>query len=148
MKISESTKRIQRAFSLAKKAALRSTYGNIKHGALLFSAGRVLQTSYNKINYSSFGMRFRGPYTGVATAHAEIGAVFGISRNLTGGADVFVARVGKNGSFKLSKPCDMCTQILKFVGIKRVFYTIQEDEFAILNLRKSDHVTKPILACG
>ena len=148
MKISESSKRIQRAFRLAKKSALKSTYGKIRHGAVLYSAGRALKESCNKINFSSFGTRFRSPHRGIATTHAEIGAILGMPKELTSGADIFVVRLGKNGEFKLSKPCDMCFKALRFVGIKRVFYTVEENEFEILNLRKHEDVGIPIHACG
>jgi tRNA(Arg) A34 adenosine deaminase TadA len=37
---------------------------------------------------------------------------------------VYVARVGKKGNLKLSKPCSMCYSAMKHVGIKKVVYTI------------------------
>ena len=50
--------------------------------------------------------------------------ILGIDRRKTAGSDVYVARVGKRGDFKMSKPCPMCESALRHVGIRRVIYTI------------------------
>jgi len=49
-----------------------------------------------------------------------------VGRNKTEGADVYVARIGKKGDFKMSKPCPMCESALRYVGVKRVIYTIDD----------------------
>ena len=56
--------------------------------------------------------------------HAELGAILGMDRKITEGATVYVARVGRKGNLKLSKPCSMCYSAMKHVGIKKVVYTI------------------------
>ena len=38
-----------------------------------------------------------------------------------------VARIGKNGDYRLSKPCPMCYAVMKHVGVKRVVYTINNN---------------------
>ena len=43
---------------LAKKVALRGTYGGFKHGALLLRGGKVINSSCNKNNHCAFGSRF------------------------------------------------------------------------------------------
>ena len=137
MVIPDPSKKTKRYFEIAKKAAENSTYGNIRHGAILVKGGRILNISFNKENFSSFGSRFRKPDTGNATVHAEIGAVSGIPRKHTYGADLYVVRVGKNGQFQMSKPCDMCRSVLRHVGIKRVFYTSIDGKFKVLKVRES-----------
>ena len=57
----ERSKKIDRCFSLARNMAYNSPYGKIRHGALLIKGGSVLNASFNKENYSSFGRRFRSP---------------------------------------------------------------------------------------
>jgi tRNA(Arg) A34 adenosine deaminase TadA len=37
-------------------------------------------------------------------------------------------RINKQGKFRLSKPCEMCHNILKFCGVKKVVYTYSENE--------------------
>ena len=133
-RIVEKTKKISRLFSLAKNVAFNSPYGKIKHGALLVKGGSVLNASFNKENYSSFGHRFRSPHKGHATVHAEIGCILGIARDVTTGADVYVCRVNKNGEFRNSKPCSMCHEALRHVGVKRVYYTTSDNTFEMYKL--------------
>jgi deoxycytidylate deaminase len=136
MVIPDSSKKTRRYFEIARKCACNSTYGSIRHGAVLIKSGRIISISFNKENFSSFGSRFRKPESGNATVHAEIGAILGVSRKHTSGANMYVVRVGKKGNFQMSKPCDMCQQALRFVGVKKVFYTSRSGEFEMLKLNR------------
>ena len=49
------TKKINRFFSLAKNVASNSSYGKIRHGALLIKGGSIINACCNKDSYSSFG---------------------------------------------------------------------------------------------
>jgi tRNA(Arg) A34 adenosine deaminase TadA len=108
---------------LAKRMAHQSTYPDYRHGAVLVK-GSIRNVSFNKNNYCAFGSRFQREHQGRTTLHAELGAILGMDREITDGATVYVARVGKKGDYKLSKPCAMCHEALKHVGVKRVVYTI------------------------
>ena len=44
---------------------------------------------------------------------------------------LYVARVGKDGGFRLSKPCSMCHAAMTYVGIKRVYWTIDDNSCAM-----------------
>jgi tRNA(Arg) A34 adenosine deaminase TadA len=118
--------RNSRYFRLASKVALCSAQEDYRHGAILVKGGSVINTSCNKQSFSSFGSRFRASDLGIATLHAEIGAILGVDRNKTEGATVYVCRVGKDGGYRLSKPCSMCHAAMKYVGIRRVIWTIDE----------------------
>jgi len=122
-KIHEYTGRVGRYLEHAKKIALQSGE-DYRHGAVLVKGGSVINTSMNKNSYCSFGMRFRKKDKGLATVHAELGAILGVDRKLTYGATVYVARIGKQEDYKLSKPCSMCKAAMQHVGIKRVVFTI------------------------
>ena len=125
----------KRYMELAKRLAEQSEYGKFKHGAVLVQGGSVLNCSYNKDNYNSFGSRFRDINEGRATLHAELGCILGIPRTKTSGATVYVARVNKQGAEKISKPCNMCQNALKHVGVKRVIYTTnKEGEHEVMKL--------------
>ena len=128
------TKKLQRYFELARNMAHNSPYGKIRHGALLAKGGSILNASFNKENFSSFGARFRTHDRGHATVHAEIGAILGMSRSSTTGSDVYVCRINKDGEFRYSKPCSMCHEAMKHVGIKRVYYTTNEDTIEMYKL--------------
>lgn len=128
MLISETSRKTQRYLDLAKRMALQSDYGKIRHGAVLVKGGSVINASFNKPNYSSFASRFREATRGPATHHAEVGCILGIDKTITEGTTVYVVRINKHGDFKLSKPCEMCHNILKFCGVKKVIYTCNENE--------------------
>lgn len=128
------SKKIGRLFGTAKSVAHESPYGKIRHGALLVKGGSVINSSYNKENYSSFGKRFRSPTRGHATVHAELGAILGLSRGVTAGADVYVCRINRGGEFRNSKPCAMCHLALKHVGVKRVYYTTSDNTVEMYKL--------------
>jgi tRNA(Arg) A34 adenosine deaminase TadA len=126
--ITTTSRKTRRYFELARNLALKSSYGKIKHGAILVKGGNVFSGSPNKENYNAFGSRFRHPDRGPATLHAELGCILGMSRNVTQGATVYVARVSTTGEFRMSKPCEMCHAALKHVGIRRVIYTKNSEE--------------------
>tara|TARA_R110000824_G_scaffold12623_10_gene55379 strand:+ start:32438 stop:32803 length:366 start_codon:yes stop_codon:yes gene_type:complete len=113
---------------LAKKIALQGTYGGFKHGAILLRGGKIINTSCNKNNHCAFGSRFRQRDEGTPTLHAEIGCILNLDRSTTAGATMLVVRVGKTGEYRMSKPCSMCREVLKHVGIKKVYYTDKNGE--------------------
>jgi deoxycytidylate deaminase len=113
----------RRYMELARRVAHQSEFPDYRHGAILVK-GSIRNTSFNKDNYCAFGSRFQKEHAGKTTLHAELGAIIGMDRHITDGATLYVARVGREGDYKLSKPCSMCHQALKHVGVKRVVYTI------------------------
>ena len=130
----QKTNRTQRFLGLAKNMAWQSTYGKLKHGAVLVKGGSVINTCYNKDKFCSFGAKFRDSNRSHATIHAELGCILGISRNVTTGADIYVCRVNRKGEFRNSKPCAMCHEALKHVGVKRVYYTGEEGTIEMYKL--------------
>lgn len=119
------SKRNKRFVEIAKKVAEKSSY-KTRHGAVLVKGGSVINFSHNCIDYCAFGNRFRKD-PGPATIHAELGAILGIDKSQTNGATLYVVRLDKNGKMKLSKPCEMCYNALRFVGVKKVIYSIDEN---------------------
>ena len=120
--------RIKRHLELARRVAHQSIFDGPRHGAVLARGSSVINVSENKNNFCSFGRRFRkcDIQPGHSTVHAELGSILGVGRNKTEGADVYVARIGKKGDFKMSKPCPMCESALRHVGAKRVIFTIND----------------------
>ena len=124
----------RRFVELGKKIAESSDFGEYRHGAVLVKGGSVISTSANKNSYASWGNRFRKRDCGHATHHAELGCILGVDRAVTRGSTVYVARVGKLGNMKISKPCEMCEEVLRHVGVKKVVYTINDKEVGIYKL--------------
>lgn len=123
----------QRFMDMAKRAAQKSEYGRFRHGAVLVKGGSVRNIGTNSSDYCSFGARFRSQ-PGKATIHAEIGAVLGVDKSVTEGATVYVARINKQETYRLSKPCPMCEAVLRHVGVKKVVYTVDNQKVGVLRL--------------
>ena len=120
--------KIHRYMQAARKLAICSEFRDSRHGAVLVRGGSIINTSYNKDSFCSFGKRFQKTHNGKTTVHAELGAILGLDRSITTGATVYVARIGRNDeNFRLSKPCSMCEAALRYVGVKRVVYTVDND---------------------
>lgn len=128
------TRRNERMFEFAKRMAIMSDYGKFSHGAILSRYGNVLNASHNKDKTCSFGSRFRCRDKGRATLHAELGAILNMPRDSTEGSDIYVVRVNRLGELRNSKPCPMCYQAMKFVGIKRVFYSTSEGHYEMMKI--------------
>jgi len=117
-----------RRLRIAAKVAEQSGHDTFRHGAVLIKGGSVLNLAANSDNHTSFGQRFRSS-PGRATHHAETACILGLERSSTLGSTLYVARVNKSGSWKMSKPCSMCHEVMKFVGVKRVVYTTDDDKW-------------------
>ncbi len=124
----------KRYIEFAKRIAEQSNYGKFRHGAVLVKGSSIRSVSTNKHRHCSFGTRFRHPDYGDATLHAELGAILGIDRATTQGADVYVARINKEGEARISKPCQMCEAAMRHVGVRRVFYTDKEGKIERMKL--------------
>jgi len=128
-------KKVQKFFNLAIKEAEKSEYSSFRHGAIVCKGGSVIQGSPNKNCLCSFGERFIH-YKGIPTVHAELGSILGVSKTNTHNATVYVVRINRNGTLMNSRPCPMCQGVLFFVGVKRVFYSISDNEYGVLNLNR------------
>lgn len=70
----------------------------------------------------------------VPCAHAEAR----LAKKLDYYATVYVARVRLgDGEFAISKPCDNCMRALKAKKVKKIYYSISNDEYGIIDLKYS-----------
>ena len=74
-KIRKLSKSRKRYFDFYKRAAIQSTYGKLRHGAVVEKCGSIVSFGFNKANHCQFGKRFRHSDRGDATQHAEISAI-------------------------------------------------------------------------
>lgn len=123
----------RRYLELARRQAYQSEF-NFRHGCVLVKGGQILNAAFNKVLYSSFATRFQNRKQWRGTKHAEIGVILGLDYKLTSGADVYVVRVNNFGDFLLSSPCPMCRSVNRFVGIRRIIYSIDNDRVGIVKL--------------
>ena len=66
----------------------------------------------------------------VPTSHAEAR----LCRKLDLGAEVYVARVVRDGSWAMSRPCGRCRAVMRSSKVRRVYYTIGPDEYGVMDL--------------
>ena len=127
--------RNRRYIDLAKRLAETSDLRH-RHAAILVKGGSVISWSNNKNKYNRWAQRFRSKQNGPATIHAELGAILGVSYEKTNGADLYVVRINHKGHLCMSMPCHMCQEIMSHVGVKRVFYSIDDDTIGCLKVKR------------
>jgi hypothetical protein len=59
-----------------------------------------------------------------------------LTRKLTPGSLVFLARVNAQGEWLLSRPCPNCRAYMKSNGINKVFYTMMPGEYGVMILNR------------
>jgi tRNA(Arg) A34 adenosine deaminase TadA len=79
-------------------------------------------------NGSAIGEMGATQYNPSPTSHAERRCL----RKLGWGGVMYVARVRRDGSVALAKPCARCQGSLKSQGVKKVFYTIDNENYGVM----------------
>lgn len=104
--------------------ALKSTF-RYRLGAVVVRQGKIVGRGYNERRYH----KYAGYYNWNNTLHAEASAILRTPSSLLDGSTIYVARVNENGQPLLARPCACCFNLLEYVGIRRVFYSIPCDPF-------------------
>jgi deoxycytidylate deaminase len=128
---SAASKSVMRRFQLAKNVAALSTFDEYRHGAVLIKGGNVISVGCNKPGHNHFSSMIKGSPIG---PHAEVVSILGMKRSKTMKSDVYVVRINKTEELRNSKPCPNCQETLRYVGIKRVFYSVDENSYSVLKL--------------
>jgi len=63
-------------------------------------------------------------------AHAE----YRTAKMMTPHSTLFVVRIGRQGEWRLAKPCSTCMSYMKNKQVKRVYYTISPGEYGVIKL--------------
>lgn len=92
-----------------------------RHGAVVTKGGRVMSTGINKWRNRDLLSSTAG-YNPNLTVHAEIDALSRVAD--ANGAIIYIARVGKIGEERFSRPCDLCAKALQKAGVKQIIYTV------------------------
>lgn len=95
---------------------------NFKHGAILTKGGSVISVGINR-RRTNPALLDQEDYR-LSSVHAEVAAIKGSHGADLKGAVIYVARVNNAGEQMMSKPCEECQKVLRDVGVKKVFYTI------------------------
>jgi len=67
----------------------------------------------------------KDPFARCPSVHSEAKVL----RKAGYGSIIYVARVKRDGSLALAKPCDTCYYFLKSMKVEAVYYTISNDEW-------------------
>jgi deoxycytidylate deaminase len=113
----------QLAISMARKSVSK-----FRLGAVLAKRKRIISAGFNN-------MRKTHPFHKDEYSlglHAEIHACIGVSADELEGSSIYVARLLRDDSLALAKPCKVCLRFLLSVGISRVFYSTNEGGFVEL----------------
>lgn len=120
---------------LAKNMALKSV-SRFRLGAVLARRGKVLSTGYNQMRKTHPLMRKHSNEEFELGLHAEVHACIGVSAGDLHGADVWVARVCRDGKLAIAKPCSVCQRFLRSVGVNRVYYSMDDGHYGVMKIWK------------
>lgn len=106
-----------------------STY-KLALGAVIFKGNRILSSGHNELRSSSISNKYKKYKNSL---HAEQAAVMNINWKKLKGASILVIKLSKvQKKLSNAKPCDMCLQLLKTIGIKKIYYSNQFGEIVKL----------------
>lgn len=123
-------KREQYFINVALEESKKSTLYH-KHGACLVYKNKIISTGYN------FAIHNGPNYT----IHAEVSAILEflkngprkrLNKNILKDCILYVVRVGKesmNYPLKISRPCNNCYNFMKKYGIKKVYWSMNDEVF-------------------
>lgn len=98
-------------------------------GAVIAKRRKILATGQNERKTHPMMKRFDDTHLRLYL-HAEIAAIIDAlkthSEKDLRGSEIYVARILKNGSQALAKPCSVCQKALDTYGITGVYYTEYE----------------------
>lgn len=99
--------------------------------AAIVSGGRILSTGVNKQKKHGIVEAYKNNEW--CNMHAEIDAILQVRRKIDlTGSKMYVARMTMDGVICNAKPCDMCLEVIRNYGIKRVLYTIDPTSWGVL----------------
>ena len=125
------TRRQRSFFESAKAASLLSDHPQFHLGCVIVDGSRIISSGCNSITRCSpiqqklDHNRFGGGHKGVC--HAETSALLPLIRQRADLASctAYLYRSHKDGSLAISRPCSGCMSLLRAVGIRRVFFTVE-----------------------
>ena len=128
-------------FRIAEEVSNLSDHPQTHLGCVLVDRHRVISSGYNsytkcdplqlKMDLERFGpsRQHRGP------VHAETACLLPLIKQRAdlSRSELYIVRKHKDGSLALSRPCSGCMSLLRAVGIRRVFFTV-EGGYAVENI--------------
>ena len=129
---------------LAIKECNKSTYKK-KMSAVIFNKSRIISYAHNEIRGSSICMKYR---LWDRSLHAEQAALLGLDWTKLSNCDIFVMRLNNFGEFRLAKPCQMCTGLIKYVKLKNIYFTTSDGKIEKIKVYEAADAKKKITWSG
>jgi deoxycytidylate deaminase len=86
--------------------------------ALVVKRNRVISVGYNNPKTHPLAN------TKMKQLHAEMDAIIGCTKAELDGAEIVVVRARRDGKVGMAKPCRVCDDFIRRVGLRRVYYTV------------------------
>jgi len=120
-------------------------YGHLEYHlcSIIVRGGSVISVGYNKKSTNAFVEHYtdiaKGQRDWCMSTHAEMDAVLGArAKTDLRGSKIYVIRklqdIKKRGTFALAKPCEICQHVLYNYGIRRAYYTIDDNNHGIMKI--------------
>ena len=117
------------------------SYVNSQHAAALIYNDNILAMNVNKFIKTILIKNGESIEKYYKTIHAEINLNY--PRNEVRGKDIVVIRINKNLALKNSRPCSMCIEKMKKLGIRKVYYSNNDGEMICEDVKTmtSEHIS-------
>lgn len=122
--------------TLAINEALKADH-QFRIGSVLVNGSRIVSKGFNKPHKThklAYWNHFKESRE-CATTHAEIDTLINVSKKVSEKCILYVVRLDALGNLALSKPCDMCMEVIKQMKIKKIIYSIEKNHYGIIDLR-------------
>ncbi len=129
--------RLKDMLDIAYEEAKCSDYGFFHHGAVLFRGPKVINSGHNSNGFTRWVRQPRHirEEGSILLTHAEHSALKNVPREKVRGATMFAVRRNSLGDLRNSRPCPSCQHEMKIRGVKRCYYSIDNDTIGILDFR-------------
>ena len=136
------TKRDLKFYSVAKAVSKTSTYGKILIGAIIVYKREIISVGANCRKTHPLQMpydRYRDSSVDWCHhyLHAEMNAIIHADKEYLPNSDIYIFREDRNGKIANCRPCEACMNMIKDVGIKKIYYTTR-DGFCVEELGRNE----------
>lgn len=123
--------RQKRFFNIAREVSFLSDFKRARVGAVVVEKNRIISTGHNSSKTSTLQDKYNkyrdidDMNVCIPRVHAEIAALAPLIKQDVDWAhtSIYVYRELKNGHISCARPCKACAQLIRELGIKKIFYT-------------------------
>lgn len=114
--------------NLALKELNKSQCNRYKVGAVVFKSSKILSSGHNSIRTCSMiRPKFK---QWKESLHAEQAAIIQLDWSKTKNTSILILRCNnkKNSTLSLARPCKICMDLIKHIGMKDLYYSNRQGE--------------------